>query len=87
MDMITYAGHAAGAIEPPRAFRHRLATLLSRLARAHKARRDFQALRSANDHILDDIGVTRAQIDIALAAPFWVNPCDRIQGRRRTFRR
>lgn len=78
MDTLTYAGHAAGAIEPPRAFRQRLASLLHRLAVARKARNDFETLRGANDHILADIGLTRAQLDVALSAPFWVNPCDRM---------
>jgi len=78
MDMITYAGHAAGAIQPPHAFRDHVAHVFARLARAYKARRDFQSLRGASDHMLADIGLTRGQIDRALASPIWVNPSDRL---------
>lgn len=78
MDMITYAGHAAGALHPPRTFRDRFTHLFVRLARARRARRDFKSLRGASDHLLADIGLNRSQVDSALASPFWVNPSDRI---------
>jgi uncharacterized protein YjiS (DUF1127 family) len=83
MDMLTYAGHAAGAIEPPHAFRDQVAHLFARIGRARKARRDFETLSGASDHLLADIGLTRGQIDHALATPFWVNPSDRIALARR----
>ncbi len=78
MDMLTYAGHAAGSIQPPHAFRDHVAHLITRLVRARKARRDFETLRGASDHLLADIGLTRGQVDRALATPFWVTPSDRI---------
>lgn len=83
MDMLTYAGHAAGAIEPPHTLRDRVAHFFARFARARKARRDFESLRGASDHLLADIGVTRGQLDACLTAPFWVNPSDRLTAPRR----
>ncbi|MEJ8571057.1 DUF1127 domain-containing protein [Microbaculum marinum] len=87
MDMITYAGHAAGAIEPPHALRDRIAHTISRLARAHRARRDFDALRNASDHILEDIGLTRSQLTSALNSPFWVDPSVKLASSRNRRRR
>ena len=74
MDMISYAGHAAGAIQPPHAFRDQITHFATRLVRAYRARRDFKTLRHASDHILADIGLTRSQLNLALDAPFWVDP-------------
>lgn len=87
MDMITYAGHAAGALQPPHAFRQRMNSLYRRLARAYQARRDLQVLRSSDDHILKDIGVSRSQLDAALNAPFWVDPSHKLSRRTPLFRR
>jgi|GEM_PF-2348650 len=78
MDMLTYAGHASGALQPPHAFRDQVTALLHRVFRARRARQDLGTLRSASDHILADIGLTRSQIDDALSAPFWVDPSARL---------
>jgi len=87
MDMITYAGHAAGAIEPPHAFRQRMNSLFRRLARTYQARRDLKVLRNSGDHLLDDIGISRSQLDAALNAPFWVDPSHQLARRTPLFRR
>ena len=39
-------------------------------ARRILRRRKFQRLRDLDDHILDDIGVTRAEVEIATRLPF-----------------
>lgn len=56
----------------------RLQAVTARLAAARKARRDFEALRGASDHLLADIGITRSEIDTALRTPFWADPSVRI---------
>lgn len=81
MSTLTYAGPDAVA-EGRRPLRHRLSALFARLANARRARRDFEALRDANEHLLADIGLTRGQLDLALAAPFWVDPSDRLKAYR-----
>jgi len=78
MATITYAGHAAGTTNGHRSLSARIAGFFARLERAHKARRDFDSLRGASDHLLADIGVTRSQLNGALAAPFWVDPSVRL---------
>jgi uncharacterized protein YjiS (DUF1127 family) len=83
MDMITYAGHAAGAIEPPHAFRDQLAHMVHRLVRARRARQDFNSLRGASEYLLNDIGLSRSQINDALSAPFWVDPSVRLAASRK----
>ena len=87
MQTMTYAGHGAGTEKPRRSLRERIATLLKRLARARRARRDLETLRNANEQILADIGLTRVQIEAALDAPFWINPSDRILASRKPHRR
>lgn len=81
MSTLTYAETGAGAIAARPSIRRRLAAVLGGFSAARKARRDFLALSSASDHILSDIGLTRGDLNKALAAPFWVNPSDRL-GRR-----
>jgi uncharacterized protein YjiS (DUF1127 family) len=83
MDMITYAGHAAGAIEPPHALRDEITQLVHRVLRARRARRDLASLRCASEHLLNDIGLTRGQVDSALNVPFWVDPSVRLAASRK----
>jgi uncharacterized protein YjiS (DUF1127 family) len=83
MDMITYAGHAAGALERPHAFRDQVSHLFHRLVRARRARQDFNSLRGASEYLLNDIGLSRGQIDDALSAPFWVDPSVRLAASRK----
>lgn len=54
----------------------------ARLAATRKARRDFEALLGASDYILDDIGLTRGDLERALASPVWVDPSERLLRRR-----
>ena len=68
-------------VETPRGLRGKAAAAWIRMARARRARRDFQALAAASDHYLADIGLTRADVDRVLAAPFWVDPIDVLRRR------
>lgn len=45
---------------------HRIAALAGEVLR----RRKFKRLQDLDDHILDDIGVTRAEVEIATRLPF-----------------
>jgi uncharacterized protein YjiS (DUF1127 family) len=78
MTTATYAGHdAPTGATPTRG--NRLSRLIARIAAARRARRDFESLRDANEHLLADIGLTRGQLETALAAPFWIDPSDRLR--------
>ena len=68
--------------EGPRGLRRKAAAAWIRMARARRARRAIQALAGASDHHLADIGLSRTDLEQALAAPFWVDPSDVLrQGR------
>ena len=73
-------GSRDGALAP-RGLRGKAAEVWKRVARARRARRDFRALAGASDHYLADIGLTRADVDRVLAAPFWVDPIDVLRRR------
>lgn len=81
MGTVIYAGHDAST-GAPRPAGSRFSRLIARIANARRARRDFEALRDANEHLLADIGLTRGQLETALAAPFWVDPSDRLKSAR-----
>ncbi|RPE72067.1 uncharacterized protein YjiS (DUF1127 family) [Pacificibacter maritimus] len=49
-------------------------SLLSRLAQARTVARQRKALAALDDHILDDIGVTRAQAEHESSRPAWDAP-------------
>ena len=50
--------------------RNRILGGLAALARAAVRRRRFNRLRDLDDHMLEDIGVTRAEVEIATRLPF-----------------
>lgn len=76
MSTLTYTGQDAVLARP--SLRSRFTVFFARIATARRARRDFEALRDANEHLLADIGLTRGQLESALAAPFWVDPSARV---------
>ncbi len=82
MNTVTYAAETAVVSAPP-SFAMRLRALSRRWASICKARRDFEGLRGASDHLLADIGLTRGELTDALSAPFWANPGDRLVRRGR----
>lgn len=49
------------------------------LARAFISRRRFNRLRDLDDHILDDIGVTRREVEIATRLPFSRDAADELR--------
>lgn len=55
-----------------------LSALLS-LGRTAKRRRDMLALAELDDHILRDIGLQRADIQAALAQPFYRDPSPKLK--------
>lgn len=75
-----FEGSHDGA-KAPRGLRGKAAAAWKRVNRARRARRELQALAGASDHHLADIGLTRADIDRVLAAPFWVDPSDVLRRR------
>jgi uncharacterized protein YjiS (DUF1127 family) len=61
--------------EAPGRLLHGLAAFLRGLVR----RRKFNQLRDLDDHILDDIGVTRREIEIATRLPFSHNAAEEVR--------
>ncbi len=55
------------------------ASLLSRLFRNWRSRRRLARLHDLDDHLLDDIGVQRVEVDRALSLPLTVNPAHELQ--------
>ena len=51
-----------------------LVTLLQRLARAQRHRRQAHVLAGLDRHMLADIGVTRSDLRDAFSEPFWDDP-------------
>jgi uncharacterized protein YjiS (DUF1127 family) len=51
-----------------------LARLALRLAEAWRHRRDAAVLAGLDDHILSDMGLTRADLNDALSEPLWRDP-------------
>ena len=47
--------------------------------RARRRRRGFKKLLDLDDHMLDDIGVTRAEVEIAVGLPVFVNAADELR--------
>lgn len=82
MATLTYADSAVVAGRGSRSLVGRLRGWAIRFRAARKVRRDLTGLRDASDHILADIGVTRGDIERALATPFWANPGDALRRRR-----
>ncbi|TCT09974.1 uncharacterized protein YjiS (DUF1127 family) [Tepidamorphus gemmatus] len=78
MSTATYAGNDAPSRATPTPVT-RLSRLIARIAAARRARRDLESLRDANEYLLADIGLTRGQLETALAAPFWIDPSDRLR--------
>lgn len=78
MAMLTQAEHGIRTGHGRTTIADRLRQMLARFREARRAHRDFESLRTANDYLLSDIGLTRGQLNHALAAPFWVNPTSRI---------
>lgn len=83
MSTLAYEGEGLLPARPTAGLIGRIVKLGARLAAARKARRDFESLRGASDHLLSDIGLTRAQVEHALAAPFWSDPSDGLRRARR----
>ncbi len=62
---------------------------LQHFARARRHRREARALAGLDNHMLADIGVTRADLRDAFSEPFWEDPTELLRERvneRRTSR-
>jgi uncharacterized protein YjiS (DUF1127 family) len=59
-----------------RAARSWAASALIRLMRWHETARERRALLALSDHMLKDIGITRAEAEREAARPFWQDGTD-----------
>lgn len=55
----------------PGSRRNKVATLLARLVFWHRRAGQRRALRKLDDHLLKDIGMSRAQAELEAYKPFW----------------
>jgi len=62
-------------------FFSRLAHRVWGMAVAIKHRRELAQLADRDDRMLDDIGLTRGDLDDASSEPFWVDPAPTLQER------
>ncbi|BCH24996.1 DUF1127 domain-containing protein [Mesorhizobium sp. L-8-3] len=77
-DTLASAPHQAarpGApVGPAEVSRRHLATLRSIIATWEERKRfrwDLEQMSRANPHLIDDIGLTRRQVEAEIAKPFW----------------
>lgn len=75
-DTLALAPHQATPVRPVEVSRrhYSLATLRSIIATWEERirfRRDLEQRSKANPHLIDDIGLTRRQVEAELAKPFW----------------
>jgi uncharacterized protein YjiS (DUF1127 family) len=67
------AGNARGPAEAPRG-RYSLAALQSMIptwAERIRVRRELEQMSKDDPHLIDDIGLTRRQVEAEIAKPFW----------------
>ena len=60
----------SGASRKP-GFAVRIGALLDTVAKWQERRRQRLALAALDDHMLSDIGITRADVDAEVTRPFW----------------
>ncbi|CAH2409295.1 DUF1127 domain-containing protein [Mesorhizobium escarrei] len=75
-DTLASAPHQAGAtsVEPAEASRRHLTTLRSIIAAWDERKRfrwELEQMSKDNPHLIDDIGLTRRQVEAEIAKPFW----------------
>ncbi|TIM33775.1 MAG: DUF1127 domain-containing protein [Mesorhizobium sp.] len=75
-DTLASAPHQAGAtpVEPSEMSRRHLTTLRSIIAAWDERKRfrwELEQMSKDNPHLIDDIGLTRRQVEAEIAKPFW----------------
>jgi uncharacterized protein YjiS (DUF1127 family) len=75
-DTLASAPHQAEttSVEPARMSRRNLATLRSIIAAWDERKRfrwELEQMAQDNPHLIDDIGLTRRQVEAEIAKPFW----------------
>ncbi|MEM8878128.1 MAG: hypothetical protein AAGD23_09685 [Pseudomonadota bacterium] len=81
---VPFGGHTGTRVSLSRRFAS-LAAMVTGMATEFRARKQMRRLLSKDDWLLDDIGLTRKALVVALDAPLHVRACDELRKRHERF--